>query len=266
MKSINSINIIKPDDWHVHLREGNMLEAICNHTSRINVRAIVMPNLKLPITTAKQGIEYKQKIIQLTKDPNFIPLLPCYLTESLDLSDFKLALEKKIFIGAKLYPTNATTNSSFGISKIENIYSSLEILSDLHKPLLIHGEKIGKNIDIFDREKFFIDEVLIDIRDRYPNLKIILEHVSSKYGADFINENNNIAGTITPQHLMLTKKDLFFDDSINPHHFCMPVVKNEKDLLALRKAACFNNNKFFLGTDSAPHHVNDKIQHESLKG
>ena len=258
MSVINSINIIRPDDWHVHLREGNMLDLITQHTSRVNHRAIAMPNLEVPITTSQQGIDYKAMILSVNQNNNFVPLVPCYLTETLNLLDFENALKKNIFVGAKLYPTNATTNSSFGITKIENIFPMLEILEKLNKPLLVHGEKVREDIDIFDREKFFIDEELNIIRYKFVNLKIILEHVSSKYGADYVNSNNNIAGTITPHHLMLTRKDVFFDESINPHHFCMPVVKTEQDLIILRKYACSGNNKFFIGTDSAPHHINTK--------
>ena len=267
MKKINSLNIIQPDDWHVHLREGDMLNAVIKSSSRINHRCIVMPNLKKPVTTSKMGIEYKKKIFNLVSESSFLPLLPCYLTDNLDLVDFKNGLESNIFVGAKLYPENATTNSDFGISKIEKIFSALEILSELSKPLLVHGEKISDDIDIFDREKAFIDSDLFEIREKFPNLKIVLEHVSSKYGADFVNQNNNISATITPQHMLLTKKDVFFNNTLNPYHLCMPVVKEETDLIALRKYACSGNSKFFLGTDSAPHHVNKKkLNFESSPG
>ena len=259
MNSIKSIKIIQPDDWHVHLRDHEMMDAVLEYTSRVNHRSIVMPNLEIPITTMNLGLAYLKKIHSLSKDINFLPLLPCYLTDNLDLNDFKAGLNKKIFVGAKLYPSNATTNSNYGISNIENIYPALEILENLDKPLLIHGEKVRSNIDIFDREKIFIDEELKSIRNKFPELRIILEHVSSKYGADYVNENKNIAGTVTPQHLILTKKDVFFDDLIDPHHFCMPVVKDENDLLALRKYVCSGNKKFFLGTDSAPHHIKSKV-------
>ena len=261
----NLIKIIKPDDWHVHLREGDMMQAVIQYSSRINHRCVVMPNLETPITTSKQGAEYKDAILALNKENNFIPLLPCYLTDTLDLKDFKFALQKEIFIGAKLYPINVTTNSNYGISKIEKIFPALEILEELNKPLLVHGEKVREDIDIFDREKYFIDEELTVIRKKFSKIKIILEHVSSKYGADYVNNNLNIAGTITPQHMMLTKEDLFSNEYLNPHHFCMPVVKEETDLIALRNYACSGNSKFFLGTDSAPHHVNLKVPDFSAK-
>ena len=265
MSILNSIKIIKPNDWHVHLREGNMMEAVIKCSSRVNYHCIVMPNLKSPITLSQQAIDYKRKINSLSLDDDFNPLIPCYLTEKMDLKDFKFAIENKIFVGAKLYPSNATTNSKSGISNIDKIFPSLEILTDLKRPLLIHGEKIGEDIDIFDREKYFVDDELDTIRRKFPELKIVLEHVSSKYGADYVNSNNNIAGTITLQHMMLTKEDVFFDDSINPHLFCMPVVKTDQDRLALREYACSGNNKFFLGTDSAPHHIIDKIPNKFSK-
>jgi dihydroorotase len=265
MKKSNLIKIIKPDDWHVHLREGNMMRAVIKYSSRINQRCIVMPNLKIPITTSKQAKKYKDSILALNSEINFIPLLPCYLTEKLDLDDFKLGLQNDIFIGAKFYPTNATTNSSYGISNIEKIYPALEVLDELNKPLLVHGEKIREDIDIFDREKYFIDEELVIIREKFPKINIILEHVSTKYGADFVDNNINMAGTITPQHMMLTKADLFYNESLNPHHFCMPVVKEKEDLIALRNYACSGNSKFFLGTDSAPHHVVTKVPNFSSK-
>ncbi|PPR49892.1 MAG: Dihydroorotase [Alphaproteobacteria bacterium MarineAlpha5_Bin5] len=260
-----NIIIKKPDDWHVHFREDAMLEVITKYSARINNRCIAMPNTKTPITNSLQAIDYKKLIEKNSKNENFQALIPCYLTENLDLVDFRNALKNNIFIGAKLYPTNVTTNSSFGVSNIEKIYDVFEILEKENKTLLIHGEKIDKNIDIFDREKYFIDEELTTIRNTFQNLKIVLEHVSTKYGVDYIKSNSNIAGTITPHHMLLTKKDVFLDNIINPHHYCMPVVKNENDLLALRKAACKNNTKFFLGTDSAPHEMKHKFPNMKLK-
>ena len=265
MKNKTFLKIIQPDDWHVHLREGDMMKVVTKFSSRINNRCVVMPNLATPITNSYLARQYKEKLSLITAGLNFTTLLPCYLIDTLDLDDFKLALKEDIFVGAKLYPINVTTNSSFGISKIDNIFSALEILEELGKPLLVHGEKVREDINIFDREKYFIDEELQIIRNRYPSLKIILEHVSSEYGTDFVKENKNTAGTITPHHMMLTKKDFFYENSINPHHFCMPVVKEESDLIALRKCACSGNKKFFLGTDSAPHHVNLKLNNMSSK-
>ena len=258
MKTKNFIRIIKPDDWHVHLREGNMMKAVIEHSSRINKRCVVMPNLNDPITNSSLCLAYKEAIYKLVPPESFVPLVPCYLTENIDLNDFRMALKKNIFFGAKLYPSNATTNSTHGVSTIKNIYPILEILQEFNEPLLIHGEIGSTDIDIFDREQYFVDTELKVLRKNFPNLKIVLEHVSSKYGADFVNENDKMAGTITPQHLMLTKKDVFYNDTLNPHHFCKPVVKNKSDLISLRNYACSGNIKFFLGTDSAPHHIDLK--------
>ena len=263
MKS--NINIIQPDDWHVHLREGDMLKCITQYTSRLNRRCIAMPNTKKPITTFEKAIEYIAIIKKYSFSDNFEPLVPCYLTDNLDLKNFRQGLKNNIFIGAKLYPLNVTTNSKSGIADLKSIYNALQILEEENKLLLIHGEKSEKEIDIFDREKAFIDDELNEIKKKFPRLKIVLEHVSTEYGVNFIKANKNIAGTITPHHMMLTKNDLYIDNDINPHHFCMPVVKSENDLISLRKAACNNNTQFFLGTDSAPHHIDQKISKESPK-
>ena len=260
-----SIKIIQPDDWHVHFREDEMLKVVTKYSSRVNRRCIAMPNTSNPITSSDQASAYKKLIESNSYNENFEALIPCYLTDSLNLNDFTFALQNNIFVGGKLYPNNATTNSQHGVHDIKKIYNIFEILEKENRVLLIHGELNRDDIDIFDREKYFIDEELFQIRNTFKDLKIVLEHVSSSYGVDFVNVNKNIGGTITPHHMLLTKDDVFKNEKINPHHYCMPVVKNEEDLLSLRKAACFDNDKFFLGTDSAPHHTKDKIQHESLK-
>ena len=260
-----SIKIIQPDDWHVHFREDEMLKVVTKYSSRVNRRCIAMPNTSNPITSSDQASAYKKLIESNSYNENFEALIPCYLTDSLNLNDFTFALQNNIFVGGKLYPNNATTNSQHGVNDIKKIYNIFEILEKENRVLLIHGELNRDDIDIFDREKYFIDEELFQIRNTFKDLKIVLEHVSSSYGVDFVNVNKNIGGTITPHHMLLTKDDVFKNEKINPHHYCMPVVKNEEDLLSLRKAACFDNDKFFLGTDSAPHLAKDKIQHESLK-
>ena len=260
-----SIKIIQPDDWHVHFREDEMLKVVTKYSSRVNRRCIAMPNTSNPITSSDQASAYKKLIESNSYNENFEALIPCYLTDSLNLNDFTFALQNNIFVGGKLYPNNATTNSQHGVNDIKKIYNIFEILEKENRVLLIHGELNRDDIDIFDREKYFIDEELFQIRNTFKDLKIVLEHVSSSYGVDFVNVNKNIGGTITPHHMLLTKDDVFKNEKINPHHYCMPVVKNEEDLLSLRKAACFDNDRFFLGTDSAPHLTKDKIQHESLK-
>ena len=260
----NILEIVQPDDWHIHFREGDMLEMVTNYSSRINNRCVAMPNTKVPITDSNKAILYKNKINKASKD-KFEPLIPCYLTESLDINDFRAGIQNKSFFGAKLYPSNATTNSKYGVRQISNIYNLFEILEEENSPLLIHGEKVSDKIDIFDREKYFIDDELQIIRKKFPLLKIVLEHVSTAYGVKYIKQNKNIAGTITPHHMLLTKKDVFFNDKIDPHHFCMPVVKDESDLIELRNAACFDNTKFFLGTDSAPHPIEEKKSNANSK-
>ncbi|PPR47023.1 MAG: Dihydroorotase [Alphaproteobacteria bacterium MarineAlpha5_Bin9] len=263
MKNIN-LTIYRPDDWHVHLREGELLNAVINSTARFNGRCIAMPNLENPITTTKNCLDYKNNILKKVKVSYFEPLIPCYLTDNIDINDFKNGIKNNIFFGAKLYPVNATTNSKKGVTAIDKIFPSLEVLSTYNKPLLIHGEKIGKNINIFDREKYFIDDELKKIISFFPNLKIVLEHVSTKYGADFVNQTKNLAATITPHHMILTKKDVF-NDEINCHNYCMPVVKEQKDLRSLREYACSGNESFFIGTDSAPHQIIYKQNDGNLK-
>ncbi len=252
-----SIKLIQPDDWHVHIREDEMLEAVIKYSMRINKRCVIMPNLKTPVNNSDLAKKYLNQVKIFSNNKSFEPLLPCFLTENLDLKDFENSLKNNIFFGAKLYPSNATNNSDKGISNVKKMYKAFEILNKVNKPLLIHGEKVSQNIDIFDREKYFIDDELLKINKNFPNLKVVLEHVSTEYGANYVNETNNLAGTITPQHMLLTKKDVF-NGKINPHHYCMPIVKDEKDLLALRNYACSGNKSFFLGTDSAPHDIKHK--------
>ncbi len=260
----NYIEIIQPDDWHVHFREGDMLEMVTNFSSRINNRCVAMPNTLISITDTEKALTYKEQLIKASNN-NFVPLIPCYLNDKLNLDNFRMGLQKKIFFGSKLYPTNATTNSKDGVTEISKIFKLLEVLEEEGSPLLIHGEKVAENIDIFDREKYFIDDELDTIRNKFPFLKIVLEHVSTSHGVRYIKENSNIGGTITPHHMLLTKKDVFLNEKFNPHHFCMPVVKNETDLIELRKAACYDNSKFFLGTDSAPHPIHEKKSDMSSK-
>lgn len=264
MNSLSSLQIIRPDDWHVHLREGKLLKCVIESTTRVFGRCIAMPNLITPITTSVLCEKYKNEIKKLTKADYFKPLVPCYLTDNVNLEDFDLALKNNIFFGAKLYPVDATTNSKYGVTDIEKIYPALELLNQYNKPLLVHGEKATDEINLFEREKYFIDDELVKIIKKFPTLKIVLEHVSSKYGADFVAQTKNLAGTITPHHMLLTKKDVF-QEKINAHHYCMPIVKEKEDLIALRNYACSGNQKFFIGTDSAPHEIYNKEETENIK-
>lgn len=260
-----SIKIIQPDDWHVHFREDEMLKVVTKYSSRVNRRCIAMPNTSNPITSSDQASAYKKLIESNSYNENFEALIPCYLTDSLNLNDFTFALQNNIFVGGKLYPNNATTNSQHGVNDIKKIYNIFEILEKENRVLLIHGELNRDDIDIFDREKYFIDNELQEILKRFQNLKIVIEHISSEYGAQFVNDSSHpIASTVTLHHMLLTKKDVFNGDT-NPHHYCMPVVKNEKDLIALRKFACSGNKKFFLGTDSAPHDLKYKEGTNNIK-
>ena len=264
MLHLNNIQITRPDDWHVHLREGELLQCVINSSTRVTGKCIVMPNITTPITNSFLCKHYKKEILKLTKVSYFKPYIPCYLTDDIDLKDFQLSLKDNLFVGAKLYPAHTTTNSTYGVTKIEKIFPALELLVESKKPLLIHGEKIAEDINLFDREKYFIDDELIRIVKEFPSLKIILEHVSSKYGSDFVLQNNYLAGTITPHHMLLTKKDVF-QKNIYGHHYCMPIVKEEEDLLALRKCACSGSEKFFIGTDSAPHKIQHKENTKNIK-
>ena len=250
----DKIIIRRPDDWHVHLRDGPMLSQIVNFTAKQFKRAIIMPNLTPPVITAEKGIKYRESILK-SVDPSlgFTPLMVCYLTDDIDKDEVRIGYNEGIFTAAKLYPANATTNSSLGVTDVKNIYPTLELMQKIGMPLLLHGEVTQKHVDIFDREAIFIDEVLKSLIKDFPSLKIVFEHISTSEAADFVFEsNNNIAATITPHHLELNRNAIF-EGGIRPHNYCLPIVKREKHRVALRKAAVSGSSKFFLGTDSAPH-------------
>ena len=264
MKNNFEISITKPDDWHSHLREKDVLCAVARHSARVFGRCVAMPNLSQPITNWESAKKYKNQINLYIQPDKFEVLIPCYLTDNINSIDFLEGIKNNYFFGAKLYPLNATTNSNNGVSDLEKVFPALEILEKYNAPLLIHAEKISSRINIFEREKYFIDDEMHRITSRFPKLKIVLEHVSSAYGANFVAQSpDNIASTITLHHLMLTKKDVF-NEKTNPHHYCMPVVKDEKDLICLRKFVCSGNKKFFLGTDSAPHDIKYKENTDNI--
>jgi dihydroorotase len=251
--------IRQPDDWHVHVRDGDMLKAVVNYTARQCARAIIMPNLATPITTVAAAQDYRARILNaVDANVDFTPLMTCYLTDSIDPSEIEQGFNDDVFTACKLYPANATTNSSFGVTDIANITSTLETLQRLGMPLLVHGEVTDKDIDIFDREAVFIDQVLTKITKNFPGLKIVFEHITTKNAVDFVRESgNNIAATITPHHLVYNRSAIF-DGGINPHLYCLPIAKREEHRLALRAAAISGSPKFFMGTDSAPHTVENK--------
>jgi len=256
---METIEIIKPDDWHVHFRDKEILKAVVPETSRHFNRAVVMPNLIPPILSGQDASEYKKRIqAAVPFSDHFTPLMTIYITENTNKKDLAKSFEDGLIFGAKLYPAGATTNSESGVKNIKKIMPLLEIMSNIGMPLLIHGEVTNEEIDIFDREKIFIDEVLDFICRELPNLKITLEHITTKEATDYINEGNiNLAATITPHHLALNRNAIFVG-GIKPHYYCLPILKREEHRIALVKAATSGNKKFFLGTDTAPHTIKNK--------
>ena len=249
---MKTLTILKPDDWHLHLREGLVLKNIIHFTSKYFGRAIVMPNTKSPITTIGSAISYKKSIAEaLPESSKFEPLMTMYLTDETDKKELIDGFKNNVFFAAKLYPANATTNSSHGVKNIENLNEIFESMQDFGMPLLIHGEVTDSEVDIFDREEVFIDRELSRIVKRFPKLKIVLEHITTSYAVDFVQENN-IGATITPHHLHINRNAMFFG-GLNSDFYCLPVAKREKNRLALRKAATSGKECFFLGSDSAPH-------------
>jgi len=256
---MEEIEIIKPDDWHVHFRDNEILRAVVPETTRHFARSIVMPNLIPPILNAKQAIDYKKRIEKaIPKNDNFKPLMTIYLTEETNKYELKNAYNTGAVFAVKLYPAGATTNSDSGVKDIKKVMPVLEMMAEIGMPLLIHGEVTDSNIDIFDREKVFIDEKLDFICKELPALKITLEHITTKEAAEYIKEGNkNLAASITPHHLALNRNALFIG-GIRPHNYCLPILKRETHRKALLKAATSGNPKFFLGTDTAPHFIKDK--------
>lgn len=257
--AVESITIIKPDDWHTHLRDGEILKQVAKYTARQFGRAIIMPNLKTPVTKAAMAAAYQGRILEATKDyTDFEPLMTAYLTDTIDPQELKAGHGEGIFTAAKLYPANATTNSAAGVSDIKKIYPVLETMQKIGMPLLVHGEVVSKDIDIFDREAAFIDSIMQPLLKDMPELKVVFEHITTKDAADFVEaEGDNIAATITVHHLQINRNDMLVG-GIKPHLYCLPVAKREAHRLALRKAATSGNKKFFLGTDTAPHAIGDK--------
>jgi dihydroorotase len=256
---MKKIEIIKPDDWHVHFRDGEMMKAVVPETSKHFARAIVMPNLIPPILTGKDALRYKddiQKAIPFNHD--FEPLMTIYLTEETNKNDLENSYINGDIFAAKLYPAGATTNSESGVKNINLIMPLLEKMSEIGMPLLIHGEVTDKNIDIFDREKIFIENILTPICQNFPKLKITLEHITTEDAVSFVlKSNKNVVASITPHHLSLNRNAILVG-GINPHYYCLPVLKREKHRIALVEAALSDNEKFFLGTDSAPHSIKSK--------
>jgi dihydroorotase len=253
------LDIRRPDDWHVHLRDGEMLAAVAGQTARQFARAIVMPNLSPPITTAVAAIAYRARILAaLPADAGFTPLMTSYLTDDADPGELERGFAEGAFTAAKLYPAHATTNAAHGVTDISRIYPALEAMQRIGMPLLVHGEVTDPDIDIFDREAVFIERTMIGLARDFPALKIVFEHITTAEAADFVmGSGPTIGATITPQHLIINRNALFAG-GIRPHAYCLPIVKREKHRLALRRAATSGSPKFFLGTDSAPHAIDRK--------
>ncbi len=251
---MTKITLTQPDDWHVHVRNGAMLKTVIAHTARQFGRAIIMPNLKPPVTTVKQALSYRKEILNaLPADSTFQPLMTLYLTNQTSVAEVKQVAESAFVHAFKLYPAGATTHSEAGISTLVTVYPILEAMEKYNIPLLIHGEVTDEVCDIFDREAIFLEKILTGLIQQFPALQIVLEHITTKEAVQFVESAaKNIAATITPQHLLYNRNALLVG-GIRPHHYCLPILKRESHRLALVKAATSGNPKFFLGTDSAPH-------------
>jgi dihydroorotase len=250
--TLQSITIRRPDDWHVHLRDGEMLDRVAPYTAKQFGRAIVMPNLVPPITTVEAAAAYRDRIVAAAGD-GFMPLMTCYLTDNVDPDELARGYSEGVWVAAKLYPAGATTNSSSGVTDIRNIYPALERMQQIGMVFCIHGEVTDPEVDVFDREAVFIDRILTPLVRDFPALKMVLEHITTKQAAEFVADAPaNVAATVTPQHLHLNRNALF-KGGLRPHAYCLPVVKREEHRLAVRKAAVSGSPKFFLGTDTAPH-------------
>lgn len=250
----DTLTIRRPDDWHVHLRDGAMMAAVLPHTARQFARAIAMPNLSPPVITAADGAAYRERILAARpQGSDFQPLIVAYLTDATDADDLAHGAKAGIFTAAKLYPAHATTGSAHGVTDVRRIAPVLERMQAIGLPLLIHGEVTDHAVDIFDREAVFIDRVLAPLMADFPALRIVLEHITTREAAWFVADAGpNIAATITPQHLHHSRNAMLVG-GIRPHLYCLPILKREEHRLALRQAATSGNPKFFLGTDSAPH-------------
>ncbi|MFT5259903.1 MAG: dihydroorotase [Saprospiraceae bacterium] len=259
---MRTIEIIQPDDWHLHVRDGEMMQSVIGHTASSFGRAMIMPNLNPPVTSVDQALAYRDRITAAAKQhdsgSDFKPLMSLYLTDSTALSEIQAAADQEDIVGAKLYPSGATTNSDSGVTRISGIMPVLEKMAETSLVLQIHGEVTDPHVDIFDREAVFIEQVLEPIHREIPELKIVLEHITTSHGIDFVkNASDAVAGTLTAHHLLFNRNELF-KGGIRPHYYCLPVLKREEHRQALINAATSGSDSFFLGTDSAPHTQNAK--------
>jgi dihydroorotase len=255
----DAITIRHPDDWHVHLRDGVMMAAVLPYTARQFARAIVMPNLAPPVTTIASALAYRQRIIAaLPPGSDFTPLMTAYLTDGSDPDEIHRGHREGVFTAVKLYPAHATTNSAHGVTDLGQVMPVLERMVEIGMPLLIHGEATDPAVDVFDREAVFIDKMLDPLCRRLPELRIVLEHITTEEAVRYVESGGvNLAATITAHHLIINRNAIF-QGGIQPHLYCLPIAKREKHRLVLRRAATSGNAKFFLGTDSAPHAIPTK--------
>ena len=255
------LQITTPDDWHLHLRDGPVMQSVLSHTSFWCKRAIVMPNLVPPVVTAAAAAAYRDRITDaLDEGVDFTPLMTLYLTEQTNADDLAAAVKGGIATAVKLYPAGATTNSASGVKDINKVMPVLEVLAETGAPLLVHGEVTDPDIDIFDREAIFIERVLAPLHERLPQLKVVFEHITTRQAVEFVMAaNDQIAATVTPHHLIINR-NAYLAGGIKPHYYCLPVAKRETHRLALLDAVFTGTDKFFLGTDSAPHVDMAKLQ------
>jgi dihydroorotase len=257
MPEPSRLTLRRPDDWHVHLRDGEMLKGVAPWTARQFARAIVMPNLAPPVTTVEAAAAYRDRIVAAAGGA-FTPLMTCYLTDEADPAELVRGFESGVFAAAKLYPAHATTNSAHGVTDIRNLDPALEAMQRIGMPLLVHGEVTDPDVDVFDREKLFIERVFEPLLGRFPALRAVFEHITTAEAAAFVEAGGpNLAATVTPQHLVINRNALFAG-GLRPHFYCLPVAKREEHRRAVRRAATSGSPKFFLGTDSAPHSVQAK--------
>jgi dihydroorotase len=260
MKSLTqSLTITRPDDWHLHVRDGAALNAVLPYTAKQFARAIIMPNLKPPVRTTADAVAYHSRVMAAVPDGvKFTPLMTLYLTDNTPPDEIAKAKASGLVHAVKYYPAGATTNSDSGVTDIGKCDAVFDAMQAHDLPLLLHGEVTGDDVDVFDREKVFIEKHLIPLTQRFPKLRIVFEHITTKNAVDFVSSaNENVAATITPQHLLFSRNAIF-KGGIRPHFYCLPILKREDHRVALLKAATSGNAKFFLGTDSAPHTKNTK--------
>lgn len=257
--TIMEITLIRPDDWHLHLRDGRSMAAVLPHSAERFARAIVMPNLKPPVTSTEQALHYRERILAALPDGmQFDPLMTLYLTDNLEPAEIHRARASGAVFAAKLYPAGATTNSDSGVTDLDNIYPTLEAMQAVDLPLLVHAEVTDPEVDIFDRERVFIDRNMTRIVRDFPELRVVFEHITTQDAADFVSESSHrVAATITAHHLLYNRNSMLVG-GIRPHFYCLPVLKREEHRQSLVQAATSGNPKFFLGTDSAPHALTDK--------